>query len=46
MMTFLINLLKKTQNSVSYLKKTQTSVPYTVKYSEWCVKKEKLLADN
>ena len=36
MMTFLINLLKKSQNNV----------PYTVKYSEWCVKGEKLLADN
>ena len=36
MMSFLINLLKKTQRSV----------PYTVKYFEWCVKEEKLLADN
>ena len=36
MMSFLINYLKKTQNSMRY----------TVKYSEWCVKEEKLLVDN
>ena len=36
MMNFLINPLKKAQNNVRY----------TVKYSDWCVKKEKLLADN
>ena len=35
-MTFLIKLLKKTQNNV----------PYIVKYSELRVKEEKSLADN
>ena len=31
---------------ISPLKKTQNNVHYTVKYSELCVKKEKLLADH